>query len=194
MVKPQEELKHMSSGSADVNSASLQIVPAEFALKAGSSQKFDIFTLDASGKRIAKVNTFGSDQENPNWEKWIPPTAKVKSKVDAVIEGGILRADQNASLSAGALRVSYGNLFGVTRGRVLPNLPYKEDFEDGYIFSNTSTDDIAFSYPPLSWLGARMRWQVQDMEENKVAGNTLDRVLFQRAIRRSLILKQRSEP
>ena len=182
VVKPKEELKHMSSGSTDVNSASLQIVPAEFALKAGSSQKFDIFTLDASGKRIAKVNTIGSDQENPKWEKWIPPTAKVKSKVDAVIEGGILRADQNASLSAGALRVSYGNLFGVTRGRVLPNLPYKEDFEDGYTFSNTSTDDIAFSYPPLSWLGARMRWQVQDMEENKVAGNTLDRVLFQRAI------------
>ena len=27
-----------------------------------------------------------------------------------------------------------------------------------------------------------MRWQVQEMEENKGAGNTLDRVLFQRAI------------
>ena len=106
----------------------------------------------------------------------------MKSKLDAILEQGVLRADQNASLSAGALKVSYGNLSGVTRGRVLPNLPYKEDFEEGYTFSNTSTDDIAFSYPPLSWLGARMRWQVQDMDENKVAGNTLDRVLFQRAI------------
>ena len=27
-----------------------------------------------------------------------------------------------------------------------------------------------------------MRWQVQDMDGNKVAGNTLDRVLFQRAM------------
>ncbi len=182
VVKPQEELKHISSGSTDLISASLQIVPAEFALKAGSSQKFDIFALDTRGKRITKINNYGSDQKNPSWEKWIPPTAKVKSKLDAILEQGVLRADQNASLSAGALKVSYGNLSGVTRGRVLPNLPYKEDFEEGYTFSNTSTDDIAFSYPPLSWLGARMRWQVQDMDENKVAGNTLDRVLFQRAI------------
>jgi hypothetical protein len=85
-------------------------------------------------------------------------------------------------LSAGALKVTNGNLFGVSRGRILPSLPYSEDFEEGFEFNHTSSDNIAFSYPPLSWLGARMRWQVQEMEENKVAGNTLDRVLFQRAI------------
>jgi hypothetical protein len=117
------------------------------------------------------------------WEKWIPPTAKVQSVVDAEIsENGILVAKTGAKLSAGALRVSKGGLYGVTRGRILQDLPYEVNFENGFELKNTSTDDIAFSYPPLAWLGARMRWQVQKVGENHLAGNTLDRVLFQRAI------------
>jgi hypothetical protein len=129
------------------------------------------------GRRIAEVT------EGLTWEKWIPPTAKVKVKVDAEISNdGILSAGADAKLSAGALRVSAGKISGVTRGRILQDLPYAENFEEGYVFDQTSSDNIAFSYPPLPWLGARMRWQLQDMDGNKVAGNTLDRVLFQRAM------------
>ena len=118
-----------------------------------------------------------------SWKKWIPPTAKVKSEVDATIsEDGLLVAKMDALLSAGALQVTRGKLTGITRGRVIPSLPYSENFEDGFDLSNTSSDQIPFSYPPLSWLGARMRWQVQAMGDNNVGGNTLDRVLFQRAI------------
>ena len=103
--------------------------------------------------------------------------------VDAEIdESGKLVADMGAKLSAGALRVSKGGLHGVTRGRILQDLPYEVNFEQGFDLKNTSTDDIAFSYPPLPWLGARMRWQVQKSGDNYLAGNTLDRVLFQRAI------------
>ena len=182
VVKPSEELKHINNESSDDEAYSLQVVPAEFALKAGNTLNFSVFSLDKTGKRTSLLDPENSKNDNLSWEKWIPPTAKVKSKVDADIENGKLSADLNASLSAGALRVSNGDLFGVTRGRVLPSLPYKEDFEEGFVFSNTSSDDISFSYPPLSWLGARMRWQVQEMEGNTVAGNTLDRVLFQRAI------------
>ena len=50
------------------------------------------------------------------------------------------------------------------------------DFENGIDLKNTSSDGIAFSYPPL------MRWQVQKIGDNHLVGNTLDRVLFQRAI------------
>ena len=50
------------------------------------------------------------------------------------------------------------------------------------ILLRQASDGISFSYPPLPWLGARMRWQVQDLNGEIVAGNTLDRVLFQRAI------------
>lgn len=177
VAKPEKELTNLSTVPSIGPAVSLQVVPAEFCLKAGADQKFDVFSIDAEGRRIEKI------QDGLDWQKWIPPTAKVKSEVDAEINSqGILSAKMDASLSAGALQVSKGTLSGVTRGRVLPNLPYSEDFEKGFEYIHTSSDDIAFSYPPLSWLGARMRWQIQDMGGNKVAGNTLDRVLFQRAI------------
>ena len=177
VAKPHEEDKHLVSGESISKAVSLQVVPSEFSLKAGSNLKFDVFTLDAQGRRIKKL------EDGMSWKKWIPPTAKVKSEVDATIsEDGLLVAKMGASLSAGALQVTSGKLTGITRGRVIPSLPYSENFEDGFDLSNTSSDQIPFSYPPLSWLGARMRWQVQAMGDNNVGGNTLDRVLFQRAI------------
>ncbi len=177
VAKPQEELKHESTEPSDGLPVVFQVVPSEFALKSGSSQAFKVYALDRTGRRIEEV------KEGLAWEKWIPPTAKVQSMVDAEIdESGKLVADMGAKLSAGALRVSKGGLHGVTRGRILQDLPYEVNFEQGFDLKNTSTDDIAFSYPPLPWLGARMRWQVQKSGDNYLAGNTLDRVLFQRAI------------
>ena len=156
---------------------SLQVVPAEFSIKSGSALPFKVYSLNKNGKRIEEV------KEGLTWEKWIPPTAKVQSVVDAEItSNGILVASKNAKLSAGALRVSNGKLFGITRGRVLQDLPYSENFETGFNLSQESSDQISYSYAPLSWLGARMRWQIQNLNGNMVAGNTLDRVLFQRAI------------
>jgi outer membrane protein assembly factor BamB len=167
----------VESLSSERDPVSLQIIPAEFALKSGSSLAFKVYSLDETGRRIEEL------KDGLTWEKWIPPTAKVQSKVDAEItSNGILVAEKNAKLSAGALRVSNGNLFGVSRGRVLQDLPYEENFEEGFSLTQQSSDQIAFSYAPLPWLGARMRWQVQDFGGNMVAGNTLDRVLFQRAI------------
>ena len=161
----------------NTQAVSLQVVPAEFSLKSGNSLAFKVFSLDKNGRRIEEV------KEGLSWEKWIPPTAKVQSEVDAEISSdGILVAEQDARLSAGALRVSKEGISGITRGRILQDLPYLENFEEGFSLTQKSSDDIPFSYAPLSWLGARMRWQVQSFQGNLVAGNTLDRVLFQRAI------------
>ena len=163
------------AGKGDISS--LQVIPAEFALPAGQSQVFSVFALDKAGNRIEQI------KEGMTWEKWIPPVAKVKSKVDAQIsDNGVLTAERNAELSAGALRVKYGDFYGVTRGRILQDLPYEENFESNFELNNKGSGDIEFAYPPLPWLGARMRWQVQLAGDNHVAGNTLDRVLFQRAI------------
>ena len=159
--------------------ASLQIIPSEFALSAGETQKFRVFALDSAGKQIKQLG------DGLSWQKWIPPTAKVKVKLDGnltTIGTGSLTTLPSAKLSAGAIKVTYDGLSAVTRGRILPTLPYEEDFEEGYDLNHVASDGISFSYPPLPWLGARMRWQVQDLEGERVAGNTLDRVLFQRAI------------
>ena len=64
------------------------------------------------------------------WEKWIPPVAKVKSKVDAHIsDNGVLTAEQKAELSAGALRVKYGDFYGVaSRAHFAGISPTTEEF------------------------------------------------------------------
>ena len=120
-----------------------------------------------------------------SWQKWIPPTAKVKVKLDGnltTIGTGSPNHIAIRKTFCGAIKVTYDGLSAVTRGRILPTLPYEEDFEEGYDLNHVASDGISFSYPPLPWLGARMRWQVQNLEGERVAGNTLDRVLFQRAI------------
>ena len=155
--------------------ARIQIVPAEFALIPGQKIQLKAYYLDKTGRRIAPAKDL-------LWEKYIPPTAKVKAKVDASLDAtGTLTAAKGAKLSAGAIRASKDGVFGIARGRVLPDLPYSEDFE-GFELTQTNTDGDKFSYPPLPWLGARMRWQVLQHEGTKVIGNTLDRVLFQRSM------------
>ena len=84
---------------------SLQVIPAEFALKSGSSLAFKVYSLDEAGRRIEEL------KENLTWEKWIPPTAKVQSKVDAEItSNGILVAEKNAARGkrAASIRKSKG--------------------------------------------------------------------------------------
>jgi outer membrane protein assembly factor BamB len=164
-------------GSTQIKS--LQVVPAEFTLSAGEKLTFRVFGLDASGRRIKQLG------DGLNWEKWIPPTAKVRSELDgnlSLFGPGSLQAQPSAQLSAGAIRVTYEGLSGLARGRVFPDLPYEENFQSGFTLTETGSDGIAYSYPPLPWLGARMRWQIQDINGERIAGNTLDRVLFQRAI------------
>jgi outer membrane protein assembly factor BamB len=158
---------------------SLQVVPSEFSLSAGKKIDFRVFALDRTGRRIRQLG------DGLSWEKWIPPTAKVQAKLDgnlSVSGPGTLTTTPGAQLSAGALRVSFQELSGFARGRILPSLPYQEDFQSGYTLDQVASDGVSYSYPPLPWLGARMRWQVQEMEGEVVAGNTLDRVLFQRAM------------
>ena len=159
--------------------ASLQIVPSEFTLSAGEKLDFRVYALDSTGQRIRQLG------DGLSWEKWIPPTAKVRAELDGNLSlsgPGSLSTTQNAKLSAGAIRVSFQGLYGIARGRILPALPYHEDFQSGYVLDQLASDGVSYSYPPLPWLGARMRWQVQELAGEIVAGNTLDRVLFQRAI------------
>ena len=155
----------------------LQVVPAEFSVKAGTSQKFKVYALARTGERLGLVT------KGLTWEKWILPSAKVKTSLGVdVSDGGVLTAASAAKFSAGTLRVTDGQVSGFARGRVMHNLPYTENFEQDFILDQVTSEGMGFSYPPLPWLGARMRWQIQDMEGNKVAGNVIDGESFQRAM------------
>ena len=152
--------------------ADLQIVPAEFALTPGESVTFKIYGLDAHGRRVKTITP-------DKWETFIPPSAKVKAQVDASFEGNTLTAPADAKLSAGAFKATHGKLSATTRGRVIAGRGYREDFDDIKLVID-GPDGQKVNFPPLPWLGARIKWQVSEKDGSQVLTKRLDNVLFQR--------------
>jgi len=92
-----------------------------------------------------------------------------------------LVAAAETAYSAGAFEADYQGLKGYIRGRVMPNLPIKQDFES-LSLAETNAEGTHFAYPPLPWIGARFKFDVRDYEGNKVMAKTTDNRFFQRAM------------
>jgi outer membrane protein assembly factor BamB len=154
----------------------LQIMPAEVMLRPGAKAQFTVRGIDANG-----FPTQSFDSTKVKWEKFVPPTARVRSEMDGTFnaQGELIAGNTR---SAGAFRATIDGFSGTIRGRVIPSLPLKEDFES---FNPTESlpaaPDEKFAYPPLPWIGARFKFDVRDLDGNKVLAKTLDNIFFQRA-------------
>lgn len=170
---PQAEAFHPQIGSP----ARLQIVPSEVLMKPGQKVQFKASVLDENGNPVSKA-------QGLKWVPFVPATAKVKAFMDAHFdEAGELIAEPAAKMSAGAFQGQAGELKGLIRGRILENLPIHEDFEKFKVEIPHEIDTgVQFAYPPLPWIGARFKWEVRELEGQKVLAKTLDNNLFQRAI------------
>jgi hypothetical protein len=120
------------------------------------------------------------------WESYIPPTARVRARMDAVFnEAGELVVKPDAAGSAGAFEATWEGLKGYIRGRVLQSLPMVEDFE-GFELSNTTTNTVEeptpFAHPPLPWIGARVKFEVREKDGSRVLTKTIDNKFFQRGV------------
>ncbi|MBI2949024.1 MAG: PQQ-binding-like beta-propeller repeat protein [Verrucomicrobia bacterium] len=161
--------------------AQLQVIPSEVLLRPGQTASFRIRSLDASGFPVEEIK----DVRNVKWASYIPPTARVRSTLKGSFNAeGKLVAATDAVPSAGAFEAVLGNLKGYIRGRVLPYLPIKQDFET-FVLSETTTNTVEeptpFSYPPLPWIGARFKFEVRDSQGTKALTKTIDNKFFQRA-------------
>lgn len=161
--------------------AKLLVRPEEVLLRPGTKASFRFYGVDANGLTVKELTG-----QRVYWRKFIPPTALVRAEMDAVInEQGEMEVPMNAKLSAGAWEVQIGEWKGYMRGRVVCGLPYKEDFEKFETkeqeFQTGNPAKRVFAWPPLPWIGARFRWEVKNLDGNKVFAKTLDRILFQRA-------------
>ncbi|HRQ89657.1 MAG TPA: PQQ-binding-like beta-propeller repeat protein, partial [Bacteroidia bacterium] len=152
--------------------AKLMPVPSDVLLVGGDSAPVRLFVADKNGNVVRQL----PDDAKTAWETFIPPTARVKSTMDATFEGNTISAAADAKDSAGAWKVTADGLSGILRGRVAPKIPFSVDFEDAKI------GEQGFAFPPLSWIGARLKFDIREMEGNKVLTKTLDRILFQRSL------------
>jgi outer membrane protein assembly factor BamB len=159
----------------------LQVIPAEVLLKPGATASFRVRSLDARGFTVQD----NIDPAQVKWESFIPPTARVKSKLLAAFKpDGTLVADAQVVPSAGAFKAEFQGLKGYFRGRVLPGLPLTENFE-GFTLDQSTTNSFEpatpFAYPPLPWIGARFKFEVREKDGNKALTKTIDNKFFQRA-------------
>ncbi len=178
---PEEEKYHLPAATID----KLQIIPAEVLLRPSQTVSFRAHVLDNSGHVVPP----SIDAKSLKWASYIPPTAKVKATMRGAFNAeGKLVADPTPVASAGAFEATLGELKGYIRGRVLPDLPIKADFEtfDIAVAHETEKDAAGqptkFAYPPLPWIGARFKFEVRERDGSKVLTKTIDNKLFQRAV------------
>lgn len=168
---PLPEKKPLSMGQP----VALTVVPNEVLLKAGEKQDFKTYEMDAVGLR-------GKQVSGATWEKFIPPTAKVKATLDATMEGNELVTTKASKQTAGLFKATLAGKSGTFRGRILANPPYEEDFEKFEINVPHETEPgVKLAYPPLPWIGGRLKWEVREQAGSKVLAKTLDNIFFQRA-------------
>lgn len=168
-----------SSGTAPParDPARLQPVPAEVLMKPDQKLPIKVNVLDAFGQYAGQVNQV-------SWKPVVPPGAMVAASMSATFDDtGAMATAPSAVQSAGAFEVSSGELKGQLRGRVVPAFPYAEDFESFALLVSSQTEPkYSYAYPPLPWIGARMKWEVRDIGGTNVLAKTLDNILFQRAV------------
>jgi outer membrane protein assembly factor BamB len=159
--------------------AQLQIIPSEALLRPGDAASFRIRSLDAKGFTVQEK----VDPKTVKWAGYIPPTARVRASMKGSFNAeGKLVADKELIPSAGAFEATLGNLHGYIRGRVLPGLPIRQDFESFTIDQKHETEEgVIYAYPPLPWIGARFKFEVRDKDGTKALTKTIDNKFFQRA-------------
>ena len=120
--------------------ATLHVTPTELLLKPGESIALTIRAFDANGNPVTAPADASWTMEN----------------LKGTLQNGKFTADKAAVAQAGVVKAASGSLTGVSRIRVIPDLPWTFDFEDGR------------ETPPAHWVNATGKFVVRDVEGNKV--------------------------
>jgi len=162
-------------------STQLQAIPNELLLTPGETQEFHVRSLDKNGLPVKDVAA-----NSVKWQSFIPPTAKVRAMVKGAFDAdGKFTAAPDKVPSAGAFEAQSDGLKGYIRGRVLPGLPIKQDFES-FTLSETTSNSVEaptkYAYPSLPWIGARFKFEVREKDGSKCLVKTIDNSFFRRAM------------
>jgi hypothetical protein len=121
----------------------LQVIPADVTLAPGEKVQFRVRAFDGARK--------SSEVVEAEWS--------IKGKLDGSWgDLGQFTAGETDAAQAAMVVAKYKDQTAEARVRLLPNLPYKQDFED-----------IAPGEVPSGWIGAsKLKLQVEDKDGNKV--------------------------
>lgn len=134
--------------------AHVQVVPTELVLKPGESVQFRARLFDNKGHFLR--------EEKAAWS--------LEQLKGAVSEGGQFTAPTEAAAQAGNVKATVGEVSGVARVRVIPPLPWSENF-----------DSLAPKTVPTHWINTTGKYEVREVEGNKVLVKLADNPFTKRA-------------
>ena len=123
---------------------SLLIAPAE-TLTSGEPVEFSVVAFDADGKQTGAADTI----------EWI------SNGLVGTLQVGTFTPDKNAGAHAGTVTAQAGDMKATARVRVIPSIPWTEDFET-----------IELEKIPTHWIGATGKFFVREKDGNKVLVKT----------------------
>ena len=123
---------------------SLLLTPAE-KLTSGESVAFSVIGFDAEGKQTEAVGAI----------EWM------QTGLTGVFEGGTFTPDKSAGAHAGTVTAQSSDMKATARVRVIPSLPWSQDFEG-----------IELEKIPTHWIGATGKFFVREKDGSKVLVKT----------------------
>ena len=147
-----------------VKPSSIRVFPADVAVKPGQQVKFEVVYLDANGRTLpapadAKVEwSFPLPAKTPSGAQ--PPA--IKATAEAAGTTATVTIDK-LPRQQGELMAKAGDLTAEARIRVVPQIPYTEDFEK-----------IPVGGVPSGWINAGGKFAVVEKDGNKVLSKRND--------------------
>ena len=123
---------------------SLLITPAE-TITFGDPVELNVIGYDANGKQTSAIGTL----------EWM------KAGLTGELDGNQFTPDTSVGAHAGTVTVHSGELKATARIRVIPSLPWSEDFES-----------VELEKIPTHWIGATGKFFVREMDGKKVLVKT----------------------
>ena len=120
--------------------ATLLVTPTELILKPGEPIALTVRAFDANAREIGLPG----------------PATWTLENLKGTLADGKFTPDAAAQPQAGVVKATIGTVAGASRIRVIPDLPWSFDFEDGR------------ETPPPQWANATNKFAVRDLEGNKV--------------------------
>ena len=139
--------KEMAPESVEMSTApavSLLLTPAE-ALTSGDPVAFSVIGFDAEGKRTSAIGA-------AEWSK---------TGLTGTLQDGTFTPDEGAGAQAGTVTFQSSEMQATARVRVIPSLPWSENFET-----------VELEKAPSHWIGSAGKFFVREQDDNKVLVKT----------------------
>ncbi len=142
------------SSSQEEPATSMLVVPTELVLKPGENVQLNAHLFDRHGRPVGT--------EPVSWS--------VEQMGGSVGEDGLYTAPSEGAAQAGQVKASFGEISGAARVRVIPSLPWNEDF-----------GAIPVDAVPRHWIAAAGKFEVREVDGNKVLVKLADNPFLKRA-------------